>query len=156
MVLARKGDLVARLGVEPSEASRITAGQAVTVRPVFGGQPLSARVATVGRQADAATKAIDVTAPVGAALPVGAAVQADIVTGSHQGLLAPRASVVFDETGPHVFTVSGGKAHRVFVQVGADQGQDIEIRGPLSAGAQVAVQGAYELQDGMSVRTGGR
>ncbi len=29
-----------------------------------------------------------------------------------------------------------------------------EVRGPLSAGTLVAVQGAYELQDGMGVRTG--
>ena len=156
MVLAREGDLVAKLGVEPADAARVAPGQAVTIRPVFGGAPLSARLATVGRQSDAATRAIDAVAPVGAALPLGAAVQADIVTGSHQGLLVPRASVVFDETGPHVFSLAGGKARRVFVQVGADHGQDVEVKGPLAAGAQVAVQGAYELQDGMSVRTAGR
>jgi RND family efflux transporter MFP subunit len=156
MVLAREGDLVAKLGVEPADAARIAPGQTVLLKPVFGGQPFSSRLGTVGRQTDAATRAIDAVAPVGAGLPVGSAVQADIVTGSHRGLLVPRAAVVFDETGPHVFTVSGGKAHRVFVQTGADQGQEIEVKGPLAAGALVAVQGAYELQDGMSVRTGGR
>ena len=62
------------------------------------------------------------------------------------------AAVVFDETGPHVFTIMGGKAHRVFVTPGADHGNEIEISGPVQAGAMVAVQGAYELQDGMSVR----
>jgi RND family efflux transporter MFP subunit len=157
MVLAREGGLAARLNIEPSDARRVAAGQAVTLKPVFGGAPISTRLATVGRQADSSTRAIDAAAPVGAELPVGASVQAQIVTGSHPGLLVPRASVVFDETGPHVFTIAGGKAHRVFVQVGADQGEDeIEIRGKIAPGTAVAVQGAYELEDGMSVRTGTR
>jgi multidrug efflux pump subunit AcrA (membrane-fusion protein) len=64
----------------------------------------------------------------------------------------PRAAVVFDETGPHLFTVSAGKAHRVFVKTGLDHGADIEVAGALPAGAQVAVEGAYELQDGMAVK----
>ena len=92
----------------------------------------------------------------GAVLPIGAAVQGEVITGAHPGLLAPRGAVVFDETGPHVFVVSGGKARRVFVSVGRDQGQDIEITGEAPAGAQVAVEGAYELQDGMTVRVRGR
>jgi multidrug efflux pump subunit AcrA (membrane-fusion protein) len=68
----------------------------------------------------------------------------------------PRSAVVVDETGPHLFLVSGGKAHRVFVSVGLDQGDDIEVKGPLAAGAKVAVEGAYELQDGMAVKVRGR
>ena len=156
MVLAREGGLVARLGIEPADAARVAPGQTVLLKPVFGGAAVSTKLSMVGRQTDPATKAIDAAAPVGPGLDVGAAVQAQIVTGAHQGLVVPRASVVFDETGPHVFTVAGGKAHRVFVTVGADQGLDIEVKGPLAAGALVAVQGAYELQDGMSVRTGGR
>ena len=66
----------------------------------------------------------------------------------------PRAAVVFDETGAHVFTIVGGKAHRVFVTVGADQGDDVEVSGPIKAGDSVAVVGAYELQDGMPVKIG--
>jgi RND family efflux transporter MFP subunit len=156
MVLAREGGLAAKLSIEPADAGRVAPGQTVLLKPVFGGAPVQVRLAGVGRQADAATRAIDAVAPVGAGLPVGAAVQAQIVTGVHQGLVVPRASVVFDETGAHLFTVAGGKAHRVFVQVGADQGQDIEVKGALAAGTPVAVVGAYELQDGMNVRTGGR
>ena len=63
---------------------------------------------------------------------------------------------MFDETGPHLFTVAQGKAHRVFVQVGTDNGDDIEVRGQLAAGTQVAVEGAYELQDGMAVTVRGK
>ena len=156
LVLALDGGLAARLSIEPADAPRVASGQAVTLRPVFGGAPASSRLGAVARQADPATRAIFAAAPTGAALPVGSAVQAEITTGTHQGLTVPRAAMVFDETGPHVFTVAGGKAHRVFVTVGGDHGQDIEVRGPLAAGALVAVQGAYELQDGMGVRTAPR
>ncbi len=157
MVLARAGGLVAKLSIEPSDAPRVTPGAAVTLTPVFGGAPVSTRIGAVGRQADPATRAIDAVAPLhGEALPVGGAVQAEIRTGSHQGLTVPRGAVVFDETGPHLFTIAAGKAHRVFVAVGADHGEVIEVRGDLRPGTLVAVQGAYELQDGMAVRTGRR
>jgi RND family efflux transporter MFP subunit len=156
LVLARAGATTAKLGMEPS-AGHVTPGQAVTIRPVAGGPPIASRVSMVGRSTDQATKTLDVIAPLnGALLPIGAAVQGDVVTGTHTGLLVPRASVVFDETGPHVFTVTGGKAHRVFIKVGLDRGEDIEIIGPVAAGASVAVEGAYELQDGMPVKVRGK
>jgi hypothetical protein len=79
-------------------------------------------------------------------------VQADVVTGAHQGLAVPRAAVVFDETGDHVFVVEGGKARRVFVTVGHDYGDQVEVKGSIAAGQAVAVQGAYELEDGMAVK----
>ena len=68
----------------------------------------------------------------------------------------PRGAVVFDETGAHVFVVAGGKAARVFVTAGRDHGDEIEISGPITAGQVVAVEGAYELQDGMAVKVAGR
>jgi multidrug efflux pump subunit AcrA (membrane-fusion protein) len=64
--------------------------------------------------------------------------------------------VVFDETGPHVFVLAGGKAQRVFVTLGLNHGDDVEVAGKLAAGAQVAVEGAYELQDGMAVKVRGK
>ena len=151
VVLARSSGTMARLGLEPPVA-RFNRGQAVTIKPVAGGPPVRSSIAMVGQSADQTTKTIDAIAPLnGAALPIGSAVEGDIIIGSHTGVLAPRAAVVFDETGPHVFTVQGGKAKRVFVDVGADQGDEIEVKG-LPNGAQVAVEGAYELQDGMPVK----
>jgi hypothetical protein len=120
---------------------------------VSGGAPIDTRISMVAAAADPATRTLDAIAPLrGGALPIGAAVQAEVVRGAHPGLTAPRAAVVFDETGPHVFTVAGGKARRVFVTVGLDQGDQVEIRGPIAPGAQVAVEGAYELQHGMAVK----
>jgi len=155
MVLARAGAGVVRLGLEPG-SGRIAAGQAVTLRPIAGGPAIASRISMIGRTVDPATKTLDGIAPLnGASLPIGAAVQGDIIMGAHNGLIIPRAAVVFDETGPHVFIVSAGKARRVFVEVGADQGDGIEIKGQVAAGAMVAVEGAYELQDGMALKVRG-
>jgi RND family efflux transporter MFP subunit len=157
LVLARAGALVANLNIPSDAAGAVAPGDAASVSSAFGGAAYAGRLVTVGRLSDPTTRMIQAIAPVPAdAFPVAAAVQADIVTGTHQGLLVPRAAVVFDETGTHLFTVSAGKAHRVFVQAGASHGQDVEVSGQISAGTPVAVQGAYELQDGMSVRTAGR
>lgn len=156
IAFARDGALVARLGLEPS-SGRFQIGQSVTLRPVAGGDPIVSRLSMVGRTADPATRTLDAIAPLnGAALPVGAAVDAEIVVGASPGLTAPRASVVFDETGAHVFVVEGGKARRVFVTVGADQDDRLAIGGDLKAGDQVAVRGAYELEDGMAVKVSSR
>ena len=156
LTLARSGALVASLNVQSDAAPAIRAGQSATVTSSFGGAPLATRLSTVGRLSDPTTRAVLAAAPTPAgSFPVGEAVQADIVTGTHQALVVPRGAVVFDETGTHLFTVVGGKAHRVFVKAGDGHGDQIEVSGPISAGTMVAVQGAYELQDGMSVRAGG-
>lgn len=157
LTLARAGALVASLNIQSEEAGAVAAGDSATITSSFGGASYRSRLVTVGRLSDPTTRTILAVAPVSAmAFPVAAAVQADIVTGVHLGLVVPRAAVVFDETGTHLFTVSAGKAHRVFVKTGADHGDAIEVSGPIPAGTQVAVQGAYELQDGMSVRTVGQ
>ncbi|WP_309603874.1 efflux RND transporter periplasmic adaptor subunit [Phenylobacterium sp.] len=155
VVLARADRAMVKLGLEPS--GKFAVGQAVTLKPVFGGPPVVSRIAMVGRAADQLTKTLDAIVPLnGASLPIGAAVEGQVVTGTHAGKVVPRNSVVFDETGPHIFLISGGKAHRAFVGVGLDQGKDIEIIGQFPTGSQVAVEGAFELQDGMTVTVRGK
>jgi RND family efflux transporter MFP subunit len=155
VTLARADGAAVKLGLEPT--GKFAPGQPVTIRPVFGGPPIASRLTMVGRAADQTTKTLDAIAPLnGAALPIGAAVLGEVVTAAHTGLVAPRAAVVFDETGPHVFVLAGGKAQRVFVTLGLNHGDDVEISGKLAAGAQVAVEGAYELQDGMAVKVRGK
>ena len=156
MTLVRKGALSAKLGLEPT-AGRFAAGQVASIRPTAGGTPIASHLAMVGRTTDPASKTLDAIAPLGeGAPPIGSALEAEVITGAHQGLTVPRAAVVFDETGAHVFVIAGGKARRVFVTVGHDFDDEIEVGGPISAGQVVAVQGAYELQDGMAVKVSGR
>ena len=155
-VLARAGGVVVKLTLEPS-AGTVSAGQPVVLHPVFGGPPIQSRITLVGQSADPMTKTLTAVAPLnGALVPIGSAVRAEVSGGAHAGLVVPRQSIVFDETGPHLFTVSQGKARRVFVKAGADRGEEVEITGPVAPGALVVVEGAYELQDGMAVKARAR
>lgn len=147
--LAGAGGLVARLGVDPA-GHRLVAGQSVELTAA-GMAPVTGRIAMVGQVARADTHLIDLFVPISTPLPLGAPVQARVMFGSHTALVAPRAALVTDETGPHVFTIKDGKATRVFVTPGQEAGEDIAITG-VPAGAQVAVEGAYELEDGMAVK----
>jgi RND family efflux transporter MFP subunit len=152
VALARLDALSAKLGLEPA-LGHFAAGQAVTVHATAGGPSIHTHLAMVGAAADQTTKTLDAVAPLsGAVLPLGAPVQADVVTGQHQGLAVPRGAIVFDETGDHVFVIEAGKARRVFVTAKADFGDETEIIGPITPGQLVAVQGSQELQDGMAVR----
>lgn len=152
------GGLVAQLGVEPTHAGSLAVGQPVAISSPFDpARSLASRLSVVGRQVDPASRLVTVVAPAsGAALPLGAAVEGRVTIGVHDGLLVPSASLVHDEKGAHLFTVRGAKAHAVAVTPGDSQGDATEVSGALTAGELVVVQGAYQLEDGMAVRTGAR
>ena len=153
MTLVAGDGLVAQLGVDPQKSTGLAVGQVVSLIPVFHPERrIDSRLSVVTRQIDPTSRMINVTAHAGAGLPLGEAVRGEITIASHPGLLAPRAAVVFDEQGAHVFVVSAGKARQVPVKAGAEQGDEIEVSGVVKAGDQLAVQGAYQLQDGMTVR----
>ncbi|MBV9509186.1 MAG: efflux RND transporter periplasmic adaptor subunit [Caulobacteraceae bacterium] len=156
LTLARRNALSAKLSLQPSPG-QAAVGEAVTLQPAAGGPQINTRLSLVGAVTDPASHALDAIAPLeGANLPIGSAVKGEIAVSAHEGLLAPRAAVILDETGAHVFVVQGAAARRVFVTVGPDQGDEVEISGPVSAGQTVAVQGAYELEDGMAVKVAAR
>lgn len=158
VTMAGAGDLVAQLGVEPGKAPRLKAGQSVTLVPVFHPErSLQSHLSLVGGQIDPASRMISAAAPLpGAGVAIGESVRARIVVAGYPALLVPRAAVVFDEEGAHLFVVAGGKAKQVAVKAGVEDGDDLEVAAEavngLKAGDAVAVQGAYQLQDGMAVR----
>ena len=158
MTVIATGGMVAQLAVEPGRATRLASGQSVLVASAFDDKRrFSSRLTVVGREVDPTSHMVGVAVPVtGGDLALGAPVRARITIQRHAGLLVPRQSVVFDEAGAHVFTVSGGKAHQVPVTPGAEQADDTEIAGAALTGKMVAVQGAYQLQDGLAVRTSTR
>jgi RND family efflux transporter MFP subunit len=156
-VVAKDG-LVAQLNVEPEQAARIAAGQAVRLASAFDpAQAASSHVTLVGRLVDPSSHLTTVTVPLPAGTwAMGGAVRAQIVVSRHMGLRAPRAALVYDEAGVHLFVVRDGRAHQVAVTPGAETGDDIEVAGGIHAGDQVVVVGAYQLRDGWPVRTAAR
>jgi len=67
-------------------------------------------------------------------------------------VVAPKASVLQDADGSHVFVVVDDRVRRTAVELGADVGDDVEIRSGLSGGERVAVTGVAGLEDGRRVR----
>jgi RND family efflux transporter MFP subunit len=154
LTVVAAGGFLAQFGVEPTQAAQLAVGQ--PVRIVSALDPtivIQSRMSAVGRAVDPTTRLIPAAAPAsGSGLALGAAVRGDIITATVQGLTVPTASVVYDEKGAHVFVVNGGKAHQVAVTVGPEQDDRVMVTGQLKANDQVAVQGAYQLEDGMTVR----
>jgi RND family efflux transporter MFP subunit len=156
VTVVASGGLIAQLGVEPNRAAQLAVGQPVRLVSALDPKAgVDSRLSVVGRAVDPASHLIAVSAPAqGAGLPLGAAVRGEIAVATSQGLTVPRASVVYDEAGAHVFVVRAGKAHQVAVATGAEAGDQIAVTGELHAGDAVVVTGAYQLQDGLAVRPG--
>ncbi len=156
MTVVANDGFIAELGVEPNTAAQMAVGQPVRIVSALDPKiAVQSRLSVVGRAVDPTTHLVAVAAPAaGASLALGAAVRGEVTVASFQGLTAPSASVVYDENGAHVFVVRGGKARQVAVVTGPEQGDQIAVSGQIGAGDLVAVEGAYQLQDGMAVRTG--
>ena len=66
-------------------------------------------------------------------------------------LLLPAEAVVVDKAGPAVFVVAGGRARRVPVQRGFNDGGQTEITGGLDPGQPVILAAKLSLNDGQPV-----
>ena len=78
---------------------------------------------------------------------------ATIQSDDYTAWAVPRAAVLNDEQGDHLFQLDHGKAHRVDVQLRQPEGDTVGVLGKLDAKLPVIVQGAYEVDDGSAVRT---
>ena len=77
-----------------------------------------------------------------------------ILGAPHPGLAVPRAALLPGDGGTAntvaIVGADGVVAHRA-LQLGADAGEDVEVRAGLQAGARVIVAGGYALPDGTKV-----
>lgn len=154
--LSDKRALRVRVGVEPTDLAEMSEGQKVEITAVYDPSiTTTGRVSKLVSQVDPQTRLgqalVDLDGS--ANLLPGATVRAAIEVDRHPGALAiPRSAVLQDEAGtPYVFIVIGGKASRVVIKTGQDDGKRVEVVDGLKAGDQVVVEGNYELEDGMAV-----
>ena len=157
MFIGAQQRLIVRLGVEPEDLSKVQVGSPVIVKPVFVPDiELDTQVREVHAVVDPATRLVEVLAAVPAkhseGLILGSRVSARIQFSSHRALVAPRSAVLFEGSQAYVFVVEGGRARRVPVTAGTDEGKLIAIKGQLNKGDMVVVTGNYELTDGAAVR----
>jgi RND family efflux transporter MFP subunit len=150
------------LGVEPSDAAAIHAGDAVTLHGLSTSLAKAAadgRVVLVGASVDQQSQLVDV----GANVPLGESpfipgmrVSADIATRSGTHWIVPRAAVLKDDKGAYVFQITPqNKARRVAVVTQVENGGRYGVDGPIDAAQGLVVSGNYELRDGMAVQTSG-
>ncbi len=157
MLIAAEQRLIARLGVEPEDSSRITPGTPVTIRSVFVPDVhVESEVREVHAMVDPGTHLVEVLAPIPEKqvdrLVLGSRILGSIHLASHPALVVPRSAVLGDGDEGYLFTVAGGKAKRVGVRVGTETDRWVEISGDVAAGDRVVTSGNHELEDGMAVR----
>jgi RND family efflux transporter MFP subunit len=159
MLLARRDSLIVPLGVEPEDAANVRPGMPAIISPVF--QPantLNSQVSEVHAMINPATRLIDalvrVKLPAETNFPLGLTMKGIITLSRTESLGVPRSAVLSDRQESWVFLVRAGRAHKVTVKTGIEEGGIVAIRGAVNPGDQVVVIGNYELKDGMAVRKG--
>ena len=157
--IASSDHLQVRLGMEPSDAAAVKAGQPVMLTAVNRPDAMAIKsvVGETGAAADAGTGSLEIRAPLPEAsgwFP-GERVQAEIEVERRIALVVPRSAVLPEDDQEVLYTVVGGKAVKHTVQVGISSGEKVEVSGgDLKAGDSVVVQGNYELAEGMDVQLG--
>lgn len=159
LAIAQRDSLRATLGVEPEDVRRVKTGMPVVVRSMFSAvKPLHAHINQVHEVINPNTRLVDVVVEITGKqshefIP-GMNVQGRITLRSRKTVAVPRQAVLHDKKGAYVFLDKGGKGHRVNVTTGIEANGLIGVRGDISAGDKVVVEGNYELHNGMAVRTG--
>lgn len=156
--LARAGGQRVVLGVEPEDVTRVRPGMAVSVASVFNdARRVMGRVTQVFGMVNPQTQFVDVLVEVpNGGLIAGTRVRANIQLGQQSAWAVPRSAVLRDAQGAYLFQVQAGKAHRVNVHTGLEQGGVVAVSGGFNPGQPVVSLGNYELQDGMAVRGSGQ
>ncbi|WP_287189623.1 efflux RND transporter periplasmic adaptor subunit [Paraburkholderia sp.] len=151
------------LGVEPSDAASIHAGDAVTLHGLsvaLAKSALPGRVVMVGASVDPQSQLVNIGAnvPLGqTAFIPGTRVSADIATNTGTHWIVPRNAVLKDDHGDYVFQITSAKtAHRVNVVKRVEDGGRYGVDGAIDGALPLVVSGNYELTDGMAVQTGSK
>ncbi|MFC5580781.1 efflux RND transporter periplasmic adaptor subunit [Rhodanobacter terrae] len=148
--------LVAQLGVQPEDVTKLHAGMPVQLRNVYGATGFTGTLRMIGQSVDPQSHLlsaqVELPAEASATLVAGTAVDAQIRTDDFSAWAVPRAAVLHDEHGDYLFQVEHGHAKRIDVTLRSPDGDTVGVQGALDAQAKVIVLGAYELADGDAVR----
>lgn len=157
MLIAAEQRLVARLGIEPEDLDRVQPDTPVTLSSVFvPGITIATHIRNVHAMIDPATHLVEMLAPIppaqGAELTLGSRLVGQLELASHKALVVPRSAVLSADGQDYLFIVQSGKARRVPVTRGIEEGDLVAVTGQLHTDDAVVVSGNYELGDGMAVR----
>lgn len=155
--IARGSGVIVTVGIDPEERRAVLPGRAARLARLGGGPPIAGRVLRVDGALNPTTHLVDVDLrfPAGALLP-GEPARAEIDVGASNGWIVPHAAVATTAGALRVFQVVRGRAHAVPVEVVQTDGRQDVVTGPLAADLPLVVDGAFQVEDGDAVRTGGK
>ena len=146
------------VGVSTGQANTLRTGVQTTITSSdLGGQPVAARITSVGRIKDAVSGTYPVELRIDQLnnLPFreGMVVQVRWPQTDAQQvpLSVPGSALMRQSDGIYVFTVEQGSARLTQVRIGKSDGQRVEILEGLSQGDQVVIEGLFALRDGAPV-----
>jgi len=155
LTVARAGGIVVTVGVDPVERPRLRAGQPAALSRLSGGAPVAGHVLRIGSTLNAKTRLVDVDLafPAGALL-AGEGLGATIDVGQVSGWVVPHRAVVTAGGPARIFQVAGGKAKSVPVRILLAGTETDVVEGALDGRKPLIVDGAYQAEDGIAVRSG--
>lgn len=171
ITVTQTSQLVASVGIEPSQRALAKVGQQARIEPLYQGSPEQGRVTSVGAILDRATRLVPVlvdppapaagssppdpkTEPGVAGLLPGTPVRVVVQIGEMQGWLVPHDAVLTDAKGAYLFQLNGGKAVRRDVSVVGMSGATTVVSGPIDPSQKLVTSGNYQLHGGETVREG--
>jgi RND family efflux transporter MFP subunit len=148
--------LAVLLGVEPAEAGKVQRGMPVDLSPATALDVKSiGRVSAVNAVLDPQTRLVDVLVDLESGStdpqPIGTYMRGEIILKRERAVSVPRSAILYDKKGAFIFLVKVGRAHRLDIVPGAEDGDRVGVTGAIKPGDSVVVQGNYELKDGMKV-----
>jgi membrane fusion protein, multidrug efflux system len=157
-MIAISNPLRAFLKVPQAFASGITAGTAVKVSVrQYPGREFAGKITRTAGALDAATRTLTVEAEVanesGELFPGAYADVTFAAQLAHAVSIIPASALIIDAQGTRVAVVdASSRAHFVPVQIGRDQGQDVEIASGLTGGEELIAAPAGSLVEGATVQ----
>ncbi len=157
MRMIRQGRLEWRAELSEADLPGVAVGAEVRVRTRAGGEVVGrVRTLSPGLDANTRTATVYVDLPDPGDLRAGMFAEGRILLGEQPALVVPASAVVRRDGYSYVFTVDEQqRAHRLRVDLGHRDGDEVEVREGLSAGARVIGKGAAFLSDGDPVRVVG-
>lgn len=150
-------NLTVQLNLEPGDAARLASGAKVMLVNTFGGDPIEGKLRSIGATVDPMTHLVKALADVPAAdaahFELGATLVAKIDLPPKQGILVPRTALLEDSSGPYIFTIDDGTAHKQNVKVLVETDDKALVDGVDPAlGTKVVVDNNTELDDDTPVQ----
>jgi membrane fusion protein (multidrug efflux system) len=149
--------MVARIYLPERDVLELEEGREVRITPAAENElSFTGRIRQIAPVVDTATGTVKVTVEAvqpPAGVRPGAFVSIDIVRERHAAaLLLPRESVIRELRTAHVFVTENDLAVKKAVELGLEEGDNVEVLSGLEAGDKVVIAGQGGLDDGQKIK----